>query len=219
METKIVLYDHQRLYLDCMTYFLNHNNLTKKIKVEVFNNFEDIEGSIINNNTLLIINSIGVSCTEVNTQIEKFLQLNPASKIIIHSTNTEVRNIKKFFDKGVKGYLGNNTDGAEFSEAIKQVMDGNIFVNYDVKNELLNSICGVENENEKKSGVFEDITAREKDVLLLICDGLRSREIAEKLFISSHTVDSHRRNMMLKFNVNSSAKLVKFALENKLIVY
>lgn len=219
METKIVLYDHQRLYLDCMTYFLNHNSVTKKLKIEIFNSFEDIEKSILTDNTLLIINSTGLSCIDVNAQIENFLKLNPSLKIIIHSTNTEVRNIKKFFDKGVRGYLGSNTDSSEFSEAIKQVIDGKVFVNYDVKNELLNSICGVENESDKKTGAFEDLTVRKKDVLLLICDGLRSREIAEKLFISSHTVDSHRRNMMLKFNVNSSAKLVKFAMENKLIVY
>ena len=219
METKIILYDHQRLYLDCMTYFLNHNSITKKFKIEVFSSFENIEKSILTDNSILIINSIGLNTIDINGQIEIYLKLNPTLKIIIHSTNTEVRTIKKYFDKGVKAYLGCQTDSSEFTEAIKQVIDGKVFVNYDVKNELLNAICGVENETEKESGVFEDITARERDVLLLICDGLRSKEIAEKLFISSHTVDSHRRNMMLKFNVNSSAKLVKFAMENKLIVY
>jgi len=65
----------------------------------------------------------------------------------------------------------------------------------------------------------EELTAREKDVLHLICEGLRSREIAERLFISTHTVESHRRNMMLKFNINSSNQLVKYALENRLVEY
>ncbi|MGA9213121.1 response regulator transcription factor, partial [Kaistella sp.] len=84
---------------------------------------------------------------------------------------------------------------------------------------LLNFICNIEEEGEKKYNSSEELTAREKDVLLLICDGLRSKEIAGKLFISTHTVESHRRNMMLKLNINNSSKLVKFAMENRLIEY
>ena len=94
-----------------------------------------------------------------------------------------------------------------------------MYVNHDAKNALLNYICNVEDESSKKLTGWEDITAREKDVLFLICEGLRSKEIAEKLFISPHTVDSHRRNMMLKFNLNNSSKLVKFAMENRLVKY
>lgn len=219
METKIILYDHQRLYLDCMTYFLNHNNATKNYRIEVFDDLENIGNYILDENTILILNSSGLNYLDLLNHVEIFLQLNPNLKIIINTMNTEVRTIKRFFDKGVKGYLGSNTNSEEFVEAIKQVSGGKVFVNNNVKNLLLNSIYGTEEENERKFSNLEDLTAREKDVLLLICDGLRSKEIAEKLFISTHTVESHRRNMMLKFNLNSSSKLVKFAMENKLVEY
>ena len=119
----------------------------------------------------------------------------------------------------MKSYLGSTTSSQEFLEALKQVISGQIYLSDDTKNALVSSICNTEEKNEKKRVGLEDITAREKDVLLLVCDGLRSKEIAEKLFISTHTVESHRRNMMVKFSVNSSSKLVKFAMENRLIEY
>ncbi|MCB4235065.1 LuxR C-terminal-related transcriptional regulator [Kaistella anthropi] len=61
------------------------------------------------------------------------------------------------------------------------------------------------------------MTAREMDVLSLICEGMRTKEIAEKLFISVHTVESHRRNIMLKLNINNSSRLVKYAIDHSLV--
>lgn len=219
MKNKIILYDHQRLYLDCMTCFLNHNKVTRNYQVEVYDDFEKVENSIDEKNSILILNSIGLNSLDMLIHIENFLKKNPTLKIIIHSTNMEVRAIKKLFDKGIKGYLGSDTDRAEFFEAIAEVSNGKVFITYDVKNALLNAICCVEEKPERKYDTLDELTAREKDVLMLICEGLRSKEIADKLFISVHTVESHRRNMMQKFNLNCSSKLVKFAMENKLVVY
>ena len=202
-----------------MQYFLVCSDETKKFSLQTVDNFDDLQKYILEKDCVLILNIAPLNYVEVTDQIELFLKVNKSLKIIIHAINTEVKLIKKFFDKGIKGYLGNNASSKEFFEAIKQVSDGNVYVNYDAKNALLNFICSVEDDNNKKLSGSEDITAREKDVLLLICEGLRSKEIAEKLFISPHTVESHRRNMMLKFNLNSSSKLVKFAMENRLVEY
>ena len=219
MKKKIILYDHQRLYLECMQYFLVCSDITKKYNLQGVDNFDDLHQYILEKDSVLILNIAPLNYAEVADQIEGFLKLNKTLKIIIHALHTEVKLIKKFFDKGIKGYLGNNASSKEFFEAINQVTDGNVYVNYDAKNALLNFICSVDDEHSKKLSGSEDITAREKDVLLLICEGLRSKEIAEILFISPHTVESHRRNMMLKFNLNSSSKLVKFAMENRLVEY
>lgn len=219
MKKKIILYDHQRLHLECMRCFLDLKGITKQYDILKVNDFDEVEKLIFEKDALLVLNITGFNSGEFIDYIENFLLLNPSLKIIVHSVNPEVRTIKKFFDKGVKGYLGTNTNSEEFLEALNQVIAGKVFVNEDAKNALFNFICSVEDSCDKKTSTMEDLTAREKDVLLLICDGLRSKEIAEKLYISTHTVESHRRNMMLKFNLNSSSKLVKFALENRLIEY
>lgn len=219
MKNKIILYDHQRLNLECMSNFLDREGITKNYSILNITNFDDIQPQILEKGSVLILNIAGMQITEITDHIEQFLAQNPYLKIMVHSENSEVRTIKKFFDKGVKSFLGSNVSSEEFLDALNNVTAGKIYINDDTKNILLNFICSVDEPQDRKSNGVEELTAREKDVLLLICDGLRSKEIAEKLFISTHTVESHRRNMMLKFNINSSSKLVKFAMENRLIEY
>ncbi len=219
MKNKIILYDHQRLNLECMSNFLEGKGVTKNYSIHNITNFDDIQAQILGKGSVLILNIANLNLLDITDHIEHFLQLNPHLKIMVHSENSEVRTIKRFFDKGVKSFLGNNVSSEEFLEAFNNVIDGKIYINDDTKNILLNFICSIEEPSERKLNGVDELTAREKDVLLLICDGLRSKEIAEKLFISTHTVESHRRNMMLKFNINSSSKLVKFAMENRLVEY
>lgn len=219
MKNKVILYDQQRLYLHSMKALLNQSALTKNFKVETCDSFKKVEESNLDENDILILNSMGLNSLELIRQVEYFMQVNPKLKIIVHTMNADAKSIKRIFDKGIKGFLGSGADSEEFLASIKEVSAGKVFINTDVKNLLLNSICSVEDQPERTYGNLEGLTAREKEVLLLICDGLRSKEIAEKLFISTHTVESHRRNMMLKFNLNSSSKLVKFAMENKLVEY
>lgn len=219
MKNKLIIFDHQRLYLDCMHNLLYKNVNVKKFHILEITNFDDLTEHILEKETILILNLTGFHSVNIIQEIEKFLELNPTLKIIVHADNPDVRVIKKLFDKGVKSYLGSSTNNEEFIEALNQVIIGLIYISDDTKNALVNSLYNTDERNDKKRAGLEDITVREKDVLLLICDGLRSKEIAEKLFISTHTVESHRRNMMLKFNLNSSSKLVKFAMENRLVEY
>lgn len=219
MKNKLIVYDLQRLHLEGTQCFLDKYGLTKKYTIEGVQDFNKVENYILEKDSIVIINTLGLSLTDVNDNIDRFLDLNPSLKIIIHSAHSDVRSIKKFFDKGIRSYFGRDTSSEEFLYGLSQVEEGKIFVSDDAKSALLNFMCNIDEEDEKKHNLAEDLTAREKDVLLLICEGLRSKEIAEKLFISAHTVESHRRNMMLKFNLNSSSKLMKFALENKLVVF
>jgi two-component system, NarL family, nitrate/nitrite response regulator NarL len=71
--------------------------------------------------------------------------------------------------------------------------------------------------NQKMNSPMPIISSREKEVLKLIADGLTSPQIADKLFISLHTVDSHRKNLLTKFNVNNTASLIKLAAKHSMI--
>lgn len=218
MRQKIFIFDSQRLNLDCMKLFLEKDHLTKGYEILCYTHFEDLEKNNDLRDSILVLNFLTSNTQEISHVIEKFLDSNPTLKILVHSTNPDVKTIKKLFDKGIKSYLGSNSTTEEFLEALNHLSRGKIFVPDHIKNSLIDCLCQSESQhNDRNHNVSEDITTREKDVLQLICEGLRSREIADKLFISAHTVETHRRNIMLKFNINKSSALVKFAIENHLV--
>jgi DNA-binding NarL/FixJ family response regulator len=72
-------------------------------------------------------------------------------------------------------------------------------------------------QNQTKIHIKDPLTKRELEILKLICDGLSSKDISEKLFISINTVETHRKRILLKLNVKNSVGVVKYALENHII--
>jgi DNA-binding NarL/FixJ family response regulator len=112
---------------------------------------------------------------------------------------------------GINGYILKSSDTDEILEAITQVMNGNKFISKSVA-ELLK---GKPNANAD----LPVLTRREVEVLKLIADGLTNQEIADKLFISAWTVDSHRKNLLLKFNAKNTAILVKTAVTSGIISF
>jgi DNA-binding NarL/FixJ family response regulator len=131
---------------------------------------------------------------------------SPKTKIIALSNFDQLSYVERMKDSGAVGYLLKNTPLAELMEAIQTVSEGGAWWNY------LETFTG---QMEAKHVML--LTRREKEVLNLIADGLTNNEIADKLFVSSSTVDSHRKNLISKLNVKNTAAMVRFALENKLI--
>ena len=160
MKNKVILYDQQRLYLHSMKALLNQSALTKNFKVETCDSFKKVEESNLDENDILILNSMGLNSLELIRQVEYFMQVNPKLKIIVHTMNADAKSIKRIFDKGIKGFLGSGADSEEFLASIKEVSAGKVFINTDVKNLLLNSICSVEDQPERTYGNLEGLTAR-----------------------------------------------------------
>ncbi len=216
MKKNIIIYNGHGLSLSFMLRFLEEQGFQNNY--DLLNSFEpdEIEHLVNPKSELLILCINGLNSAEALDVVDKSLHRNPEMNVIIVSISSEVKIIKKFFDRGIKGFLGKYTDYKEFQLAITRVLEGHVYVSNDSKAAMVDSICNV--DEKKHDGVHRsELTARELDVLHLICEGLRSKEIAERLFISIHTVDSHRRNIMLKFNINNSSQLVKYALENSLV--
>ena len=217
MKTEIITYDSHYLYLECMTCLLEKNGFGKDYDFLNTINFDQIENFISDKTSILIMNIVGLGLSDTFDFIENTLKRFCNLKIMILSPNMEMKVIKKFFEKGAKSFLTKNTNGTEFLNALKAVIEGKVYINDDAKKSLFDYICNQEELSDKKSYGGDELTCREKDVLALLCDGYRTKEIADKLFISTHTVESHRRNIMLKLNVNNCSKLVKLAMENNLV--
>ena len=139
-------------------------------------------------------------CKEVK---EKY----PSVFIIGLSTFNQQSFIQKMMDNGASGYVLKNATQAELMEAIEVVANGKTFLS----NEAALSL------RSKDKSEIPVITRREKEVLELIAEGLTNNEIAQKLFISPSTVDTHRKNLLIKFDAKNTASLIRLAAQHQLI--
>ena len=132
----------------------------------------------------------------------------PDLKILAVSMHNESHYIKSMLDNGANGYILKTTGRNEMISAIKAVYDGATFLSSDVSMSLLKSL----NQQEQKSSQIK-LTPREIEVLKMIAGEYSNQEIAETLFISPRTVDTHRRNLLEKLGLKNTAGLVKFAIQ------
>ena len=140
-------------------------------------------------------------------------QTNKHSKIIGLTSTNEAGIITQFLSLGGNGYLLKNMERAELLDAINNVIDGKIFLSKAANQKILEQYNSV--SHALKS--IPVLTRREKELLRLLYDGLNGPQIAEKLFLSTFTIETHRKNLMQKLNVNSTQQLLKTAREKKLI--
>lgn len=159
---------------------------------------------------LLDINMPGMNGIDT---CKKMMELQPKVKIIAISMHKEGSLIKLMLANGAQGYVLKNAGQNELIEAIKQVHQGKKFLDDTVNDIILN---GLTKAQEKKQSPFPSLSRREKEILKLILNESTTQEIAEKLFISFGTVETHRRNMLLKTGARNTAGLVRIALEYEL---
>lgn len=142
----------------------------------------------------------------------KGLKICPSINIIALSMYGEEEYYYKMVDAGAKGFLLKDSDISEVREAVLTVMKGGSFFSQELLYHVIQKIK--HRENESKSA---NLSKREREILLKICEGLSNQEIAETLFISKRTVDKHRANLLGKTGSKNTASLILFAIRNKLI--
>jgi DNA-binding NarL/FixJ family response regulator len=142
----------------------------------------------------------------------KGIKLCPSISVIALSMYGEEEYYYKMVDAGAKGFLLKDSDISEVKEAILTVRKGGSYFSQDLLYHVIQKIK--HRESESKSA---NLSKREKEILLKICEGLSNQEIAETLFISKRTVDKHRANLLGKTNSKNTASLILFAIKNRLI--
>lgn len=141
---------------------------------------------------------------------KKIINEFPQIKILGISTFSERSYISRMIANGASGYLIKSASAEEIAEAIDTVLKGKMYLSVSMEH-IAKPLSIVPSDN------LPALTKREKEILQLISEGLTNNQIAEKLFISSLTVDSHRKNLLTKLNVNNTASLIKLAVQNGLI--
>jgi DNA-binding NarL/FixJ family response regulator len=133
----------------------------------------------------------------------------PEINILAISSFNQGSYVKQMMEQGASGYIFKNVSHEEFLEAVTKVATGQEYLNFEAGFAM--------REEKKRTEQLPVLTKREKEVLQWIADGLTNPEIAEKLFVSQSTIDSHRKSLMTKLEVKNTAALLKFCVENNLI--
>lgn len=154
----------------------------------------------------------GMSGTDLCFQIR---QRFPSVNVMMLSMAEDAGQIKEAIKAGVMGYVLKKADAAELIKAIRIVGSGRKYFSEEVILELA-SVSG-ENIPEGRPETIARLTAREMEILRLIAKEYSTSEIAEKLFISVPTVETHRRNLFQKLDVKSAVGVALFAIRHNLI--
>lgn len=141
--------------------------------------------------------------------------IKPDIKVLIFSMHINRDILNKVLEAGIDGYLLKNTEKADLLHGIESIAKGQQVFSDRISRMITQSFLekGQETDTDTSS---VNITNRELEILQLIVEGLTSQEIANKLFISPRTVDTHRGNLMQKLEISNAAGLVRYALENDL---
>lgn len=153
---------------------------------------------------LLDINLPDINGIDLCKEIKKTY---PGIFIIGLSTFNQETYVRKMLEYGASGYVLKNATRQELKDAIRQVMQGKVYLSEQVA-------TLIRDNPEKKKPV---ITAREKEVLELVARGLTNPEIAQKIFLSTTTIDTHRKNLLSKLNARNTAELIRIAAAYQLI--
>jgi DNA-binding NarL/FixJ family response regulator len=147
---------------------------------------------------------------------------NTDTRILVYSFSASKEYITALFRSGISGYLLKEEPFSELILALRTVREGAVFYSRVVRDTLQDHVRVLEIGEEGKNVAdvqdgLSKLSVREKEVFVLLADGLSSKEIADRLFISPKTVESHKYNIMDKLNVKSLADFTKIAVRKQLI--
>jgi DNA-binding NarL/FixJ family response regulator len=137
---------------------------------------------------------------------------HPQVKIIVLTVHKSDEYIVASLDAGANGYILKDASHNELILAIEYVMDGKVFLSPSISDKVMNAYLEMKKGNKPKS-VLDLLTTREIEILKLIAEGHKNKDIAVHLCISSKTVEKHRSNLMEKLGIRNTAALTAYAIE------
>lgn len=152
----------------------------------------------------------GISGAET---IRRILRFKPETKVLAISHHNEYAAISAMMEAGALGYVLKSIQPAQLLTAIKTVLAGK---KYFCNEAALVMIAATEDKGSRNIDLYR-VSERELEVLLLIGQGMTNQEIADKLFVTRRTIDTHRQNLLKKMKVKNTAALVRMAVELNLL--
>jgi len=215
-KIKIHLADDHQVLIDGLTNLL-----------QTVSNFEiaghSLDGTTIydevtQNNADILVLDISMPEKDGIKVLQEFHKNNSSCKVIILSSYDDLKIIKEVMKLGAKGYLTKKCAGENIIAAINTVYEGQEYFSDAVREKIFDSFTHNNPKLSKPIYVENPILSpREIEIVTLISLEYSGKEISEKLFISTNTVETHRKNIMRKLQTKNTIGLVKYALKNNLI--
>ena len=208
---KIVIADDHQLIIDGLTAMLNsHEDLHI---IGQARNGKELIRSGLSPEPDLVLMDIGMPEMDGIEASRAIRESHPQIKILVLTTYADHRKIREMLKTGVEGYVLKDSGSELFLEAIRAIAAGKTYYDSRVTEVMMESL------RPKKAAVFAPtpLTDREKDVIRLIAEGKSTAEMAEALFLSTLTIETHRKNIYTKLGMNKVASLVRYAIDEGLL--
>ena len=209
----VLIVDDHQMFLDGVTTILNE--LPEVNVVGAFENGSDALSFIKNRQVDLLVSDICMPEIDGRKLCKMVKEVSPETKTLIVSMYEDVYHITEMLRQGIYGYLPKNAGKQELITAVRTIGGGETFYSDRVKDTVIKSMSGQFDKNKKPLG--SKLTKREIEVIRLIATEHTSVQIAEKLFISLNTAETHRKNIFRKANVKNMAGLIRYAIKNGII--
>lgn len=212
----IAIYDEHNLALQALSAMLvRYSDFRISLTCNQRTNLlESLKSSRVN---ILILNMHDVSVRNLNLIVQLRIG-HPGIRILVVSSIDSEEIILKTIKAGAKGFLGRESNLNDLAEAIYTIRSGYDYFNKSITHLLLNKYISSLNEVSASSdAAVSQLSARQIEILKLWGDGYSNQEIADQLFISIRTVETHKNHIMQKLNLKSTVDMVKFAIKNNII--
>ncbi len=153
------------------------------------------------------------------TGIEAIREIKKRStdtKIVVLTVHRGEEYVLSALEAGADGYVLKDANRDELTTAIRKVLEGKRYLSPDISGKVIEGYLEGKNALRKKTS-WDTLTPREREILKLIAEGYKNREMAEALFISPKTVQKHRANLMEKLDLHNAAALTVFAIEKGIV--
>lgn len=204
LPIRLYLVDDHRIFIDGLT-----SLLTKQPEFEVvqsFNSAQALLDALPFSQPDIIITDISMPGIDGITLTQTLAEKYPSVKIMMLSMHTDGNYVRKAMAAGAKAYVLKDSKAEEVYDAIRNVASGDTYISPRASNAMIQ-------ENLQ----MPELTPREIQVLQAIADGLSTKEIAESINLSHHTVDTHRKNLMVKSKCNNVGHLVAWGIKKGII--
>ena len=213
MKTKVLLADDHKIFRDGL------RTLIEKEGMDVLGEAENGRMAIkLAEKLMPDVVIMDVSMPDMNgiEATRKIIAAIPNVKVIGLSMHSDRRFVLGMLEAGASGYLLKDCAFEELASAIAQVSTGNAYLSPKIADVVVKGYLN-KTDDTRPGGAGAVLTSREREILQLIAEGLTAKEVAAHVFLSVKTVETHRRNIMQKLNMRSTADLTKYAIREGLV--
>jgi two-component system nitrate/nitrite response regulator NarL len=204
--TRFVILDDHTLFRIGLCQILKNEGFDV---VGEYSNFSQLKPLIPNLPADLVFVDISLE-DESGLDVAKYIKhVNASLKVIILSSHKEEFYVINALEAGVNGYIHKTVDAVELVRGINKVLKGGTFYSLEISGLLIQSAY-----HRTRSAPF--LTPKEREVIRYVLDGYSNKEIADKMNISPRTIETHRANVLSKFNLKNTTELIKKILEHKI---